>query len=140
VIAQVESPEPMRLSFAAGTIRPLHAGATATVLLAFERPAAIARVLAGPLERFTPNTITDPARLEQRLGDIRAAGYAVSTGEADLDATAVAAPVFQAGRVLCALSVTGPATRFGPAQIEAYAAVLLAETNELSQLLTVEAD
>lgn len=135
-IAQVESPEPMRLSFTPGTIHPLHAGATATVLLAFESPEVLDRVLAQPLQRFTPATITEPAALARRLAEIRAAGYAVSTGEVDAHATAIAAPVFYHGRILCAVTVSGPSARFGREQVREYTELLLEETRALSRQLS----
>jgi DNA-binding IclR family transcriptional regulator len=136
-VAQVESPQPMRLSFLPGTIHPLHAGATATVLLAYETPEIIQRVLERPLARFTPDTITDPQQLARRLAEIRAMGYAVSHGEADAHATAVAAPVLYNGRILCALTVAGPTTRFGSARVRDYAELLLGATRELSRQLGV---
>lgn len=134
-IAQVESPQPMRLSFQPGTLHPLHAGATATVLLAFESDDTIARVLSGRLERFTPDTITDPDLLRRRLTEVRALGYAVSQGEADAHATAVAAPVRYRDRVLCALTVAGPSTRFGSARVQGYAEVLVRAADELAARL-----
>jgi DNA-binding IclR family transcriptional regulator len=134
-VAQVESPQPMRLSFLPGTIHPLHAGATATLLLAYESPEVVRRVLERPLERFTPDTITDAEQLIRRLAEIRSMGYAVSHGEADAHATAVAAPVLYNGRILCALTVAGPSTRFGSARVRDYAELLVAATRELSQRL-----
>lgn len=134
-IAQVESPQPMRLSFVPGTIHPLQAGATATVLLAYESPEIVQRVLDRPLERFTPDTITDTEQLKKRLAEIRAVGYAVSNGEYDAHATAVAAPVHYNGRILCALTVAGPSTRFGSARVRDYAGLLLGASAELTAQL-----
>lgn len=134
-IAQVESPQPMRLSFAPGRLHPLHAGATATVLLAHEAPEVIERILSKPLTRFTPDTVTDPTALRQRLTQIRAQGYAVSQGEADAHATAVAAPVMYGGRILCALSIAGPTTRFGSARVGDYAHLLVEASRELATSL-----
>lgn len=136
VVAQVESPQPMRLSFTPGSIHALHAGATASVLLAFETREVIDQVLSRPLERFTPDTITDRAVLERRLADIRAAGFAVSHGEADRHASAVAVPVFHGDQLLCGLSVSGPSPRFGKARIREFAALLTEESTALGRLLT----
>lgn len=135
-IAQVESPQPMRLSFVPGRLHPLHAGATATVLLAYDAPELIARVLNKPLTRFTPDTLIDPAALNQRLMQIRQQGYAVSQGEADAHATAVAAPVMYSGRILCALSIAGPTTRFGSARVRDYAELLVQAASELGHSLS----
>jgi DNA-binding IclR family transcriptional regulator len=134
VVAQSESSEPMRLSFTPGTLHPLHAGATARVLLAFEAPAVIEQVLAQPLARYTERTIQDPAQLRHELEQVRLAGYGVSIGEVDAHATAVAAPVLVNRQVLCSLSVTGPSTRFGPEQVERYAALLLEEAAALERV------
>jgi DNA-binding IclR family transcriptional regulator len=134
VVAQIESTEPMRLSFTPGTLRPLHAGATARVLLAFEAPAVIDQVLSQPLESYTEHTIQDPRELRHLLDEIRATGYGVSIGEVDAHATAIAAPVMLKQRLLCSLSVTGPSARFEPDQIRDYAALLLEEAAALECL------
>jgi DNA-binding IclR family transcriptional regulator len=97
----------VRISYAAGTVLPLHSGASATVLIAWLPPdEARAMLEAAPLERFTPKTLVDPDRLVERLAEIRERGYAVSQGELDQGVVGIAFPVHDArGDVFCALGV-----------------------------------
>ncbi len=99
---------------------PLHASGIGLVLLA-HAPARVQReVLDGSLQRFTDYTITDPARLERILAQIRRDGVAVSYRQVTDDAMSVAAPITDAGgEVIAALSVVakagdGVAARLAP--------------------------
>ena len=89
---------------------PLHASGIGLVLLA-HAPASVQRdVLDGPLHRFTDYTITDPARLERMLAEVRRDGVAISDRQVTDDAMSVAAPVADpAGGVIAALSVVAKA-------------------------------
>ncbi|MDT0378195.1 IclR family transcriptional regulator [Streptomyces sp. DSM 42041] len=111
VVESLDSPHSMRLSFAPGTLRPLHAGASAKALLAFAPQDVIDRVLGGRLERFTPGTPAK-ATLRTQLARIREQGYVVSRGEVDPHAVAIGVPVLPRGRLACALSIAGPEHRF----------------------------
>lgn len=111
-VERVESRHPMRLSYERGEVLPLHAGASAKVILAFLQPDEIDAVLARPLPRYTERTVTDPERLRADLAAIRAAGYAITEGEVDPGVRAVAAPIYHpSGEVVAALTVVGPAFR-----------------------------
>src|SRR4029450_6058363 len=69
-------------------------------------------LLAGPAQRLTGRTVTDPEALRQRLAATRARGYAVEDQEATLGDGGLAAPVFDwSGRVVGALGIVGPAER-----------------------------
>ena len=97
-----------------GKVLPLHCGASGKVLLAHlpekERREFYRR---GPLEKFTPNTITEPAELEADLEKIRADGYAVSVGEREDGTYSVVAPVLGGtGEIAASLCVSGPIFRF----------------------------
>jgi len=85
---------------------PLHATGVGLVLLAFAPPAVQETVLAAPLRRFTPYTITDPAVLRRVLAEVRRAGVSFSDRQIDEDAYSVGAPVYDRdGSCLAALSV-----------------------------------
>jgi DNA-binding IclR family transcriptional regulator len=109
-IEQVAAPQPIKLTFEVGTARPLHAGASAKVLLAHLHETERERILAaGGFDRRTPNTVTDPEQLRQQLLAIRAQGYAVSREEYEKDVCAIAAPVFgPTGDLIAGLSAVGP--------------------------------
>jgi DNA-binding IclR family transcriptional regulator len=89
---------------------PLHASGIGLVLLAHAPDEVQREVLAGPLQRFTDHTITDPARLARILAQIRRDGVAVSDRQVTDDAMSVAAPITDAGgEVIAALSVVAKA-------------------------------
>lgn len=111
-VERVESRFPMRLSYERGQVLPLHAGASAKVLLAYLPPAEIDAALASPLPSYTPQTVTDPARLRADLAAIRAAGYAVTESEVDANVRAVAAPIRNAAdEVVAGITLVAPAFR-----------------------------
>jgi DNA-binding IclR family transcriptional regulator len=112
-IERVEGLRPTRLSYERGQILPVHAGASAKVLLAFADSAEIDAVLASTtLERFTDATVTDPEELRAQLERIRERGHSVSEGEIDTGVRGVAAPILSPdGRVVAGLSVAGLAFR-----------------------------
>jgi DNA-binding IclR family transcriptional regulator len=89
---------------------PLHASGIGLVLLAHAPETVQREVLEGPLERFTDYTVTDPARLERMLAQVRRDGVAISDRQVTDDAMSVAAPVTDAtGEVIAALSVVAKA-------------------------------
>ncbi len=111
-VAVRESSQPLRLYAANGRRRPLHAGGAPKVLLAFAPEEVRRAVLGGDLPRFTPHTITDPARLAEALAEIRRHPVVESQGELDDAACSVAAPVRDhTGDVVAALSIAGPVSR-----------------------------
>lgn len=112
-VERVESTHAVRLTYERGQILPVHAGASAKVLLAFSPPEEIDAVLStATLPRYTDRTVTDAARLRVQLEEIRRAGYAISEGEVDHGVRGVAAPIFRPdGRLAAGLSVAGPAYR-----------------------------
>lgn len=89
---------------------PLHASGIGLVLLAHAPETVRRDVLGGPLQRFTDYTVTDPARLERILSQIRRDGVAISDRQVTDDAMSVAAPVTDSsGEVIAALSVVAKA-------------------------------
>ncbi|MCW3010227.1 MAG: hypothetical protein JWO90_631 [Solirubrobacterales bacterium] len=73
---------------------PLHCGSKGHVLLTYADEAFVDEYLSRPLERLTPETITDPGLLRDRLAQVRAQGYAVTERDVRSFSSSVAAPVF----------------------------------------------
>lgn len=73
---------------------PLHAGSKGQALLAYAEPDDVARYLAGPLERLTAETVTEPAQLRTILDRIRGQGFARTEGDVQPFTGSLAAPVF----------------------------------------------
>ncbi|WP_410596880.1 IclR family transcriptional regulator [Amycolatopsis sp. lyj-23] len=62
-------------------------------------------------------------------------GTAVSHGEPEPGASSVAAPVLDGdGRLLAALAITGPSSRFGPGEVAAFTEALTAASMRISQI------
>lgn len=113
VVAQVESRQPLRRTYTdIGHPIPIHQGAPGKLLLAF-RPREIQdEVLSRPLAAATPLTITDPARLRDELSRIATDGYALSLEERTPGISTCSAPIYNhTGKVIAALSVSGPSSR-----------------------------
>ena len=95
-----------------GSRWPAHATSTGKVLLAAmkDRPRGY------KLRRLTPGTITSHARLGAELATVLRRGFATAIEELETGYVALGAPVRNhEGKVVAAMSVGGPAVRFGPA-------------------------
>lgn len=107
-----ESNRGSRVSLVAGEVLPFHSTASGKAALAYASPAFRDRILSGPLERRTAQTITDRARMEALLDEIRAQGFAVSDQANEDDVYGIAVPVFDAeSQVAGAIAVATPAHR-----------------------------
>lgn len=112
ILDEVSSRHLLGIAQDVGMRLPLHATSTGKLLLAHLPEAEAAAVLGAQRRALTDNTVTSPAVLRRQLGEIRASGCAVTSGELELGFTAVAAPVRDAsGRVVAAVSVGGPSSR-----------------------------
>jgi IclR family acetate operon transcriptional repressor len=95
-----------------GRRTPAHCTASGKVILAFGPEAVRRRLLASPLHRSTPHTVTDRAQLEAQLDSARQEGFARTFGELEVGLDAIAAPVYAAGgEVVAAIDVSGPSHR-----------------------------
>lgn len=79
-----------------GSVLSMHASAQGKIALAFGEEALLRRVMQHPLEKLTPNTLTDPIELAADVRSARQRGWAVAYNEALLGLNALAAPVFDA--------------------------------------------
>ncbi len=132
----IESPQRVRVVVQRGERMPLHAGSAGKAILAFLPPERVQQILAKPLERMTPNTITNRRKLLKELATIRTQGFAVSHGERFSDALGLAAPIFDAnGQVVAALNVAGPVMRFTDADIQKLAPKMMQLAMHISRAL-----
>lgn len=116
-----------------GRRTPLHATSTGKVLLAWLPPEEITDTLGDTLPAYTQNTITDIQVLLAELDCVREAGYALGHEEYEIGLNAVAAPVrSQAGAVMAALSVSGPAYRLAADGLDKVAETVIATAEEIS--------
>jgi IclR family acetate operon transcriptional repressor len=112
-LGKFESPHDIRSAARLGVRKPLHCTSQGKAILAFLPEAEAEAMLGrGPLERFTPHTITDRDTLMTQLRIVRARGYAVEDQEILSGNRCVGAPVLDsAGQPVAAISVAGPVYR-----------------------------
>ena len=116
-VAKVESRQPMQLVSRVGSRIPSHGTGLGKVLLADLGDPELADLYAGvALTRFTPNTITDFARLKRELSTVRTRGYAEDKEEFALGLRCIAVPIPDLhGRTIAAMSCSVPSARLdGP--------------------------
>ncbi|HVB18027.1 MAG TPA: IclR family transcriptional regulator [Stellaceae bacterium] len=110
----IDSANPVRYTVPTGTTRPLYVSAGGLMLLAYQEPGWVdAYIRSTALEALTPRTITEPAKLRERLATIRREEFAISLGETVPGAAGIAAPIFNAdGSVTAGLLIGAPLDRF----------------------------
>jgi DNA-binding IclR family transcriptional regulator len=97
---------------------PAYCTGVGKALLAYDELAAES-TMRGPMHAWTTHTITDADELREQLTVIRRTGVAYDVRESMNDLTCVAAPVMGPhGRPIAAMSVSGAADRFSPAEFE----------------------
>jgi DNA-binding IclR family transcriptional regulator len=111
---------------------PLHATGVGKALLAFSPEAFADAILAMPLTRYTPETVTDRRTLSRQLAQIRQHGYAQSHQEYQLGSASIAAPVLVDGTVQAAIGIVSYSLRTDLAQ---YAPSLLRAADGLARRL-----
>ncbi|MFD4570928.1 IclR family transcriptional regulator [Streptomyces sp. NPDC058417] len=116
-LERIHGHEALQLPSRIGGSLPLTCTGVGKALLAFSDPGLTEEVLAGPLPRLTPHSITDPARLRGALEKTRVSGLAYEEQEAEPGVSCIAAPVFAGGSTVAALSVAVPCARFRPAHL-----------------------
>ena len=113
----------VRLSYALFRRGPMHRGASGKILAAFLDPDERRRLVAA----------ADEPGLAAELDAVRSEGVAVTVGELDDGAAAVAAPVLdRRGRLVAGLSVAGPAERV-TARIPALRAAVTTAAGKISR-------
>src|SRR5450631_906172 len=123
-VAAAERLHGLRDSVPIGSVLSMQAGSAAQVLLAWEEPDRLHRGLIGA--RFTATM----------LAGVRRRGWAQSVGEREPGVASVSTPVrAQSGRVVAAVSVSGPPERLTRTPGRLHAAAVLAAGNRLTEAL-----
>lgn len=112
-ISLIESTHPLRLYVKVGQEMPLHAAASARIVLAHRDPALVEALLAGQRrEAYTSGTMREVNQLIDHLAHARRRGFDVCSSELDAAVWAVAAPVYDStGRVECGVALAAAAGR-----------------------------
>lgn len=103
----------LRMASRVGLRIPAHSSAVGKVLLSHLPEETLNDLLREKgLPKRTENTITDPGQLKSHLKMVRRKGYAIDDEENEKGIRCVAAPIQdEAGKVVAAISVSGPAFR-----------------------------
>jgi DNA-binding IclR family transcriptional regulator len=132
-IEKMDSPHGLASNITIGKGAPAYCTGVGKALLAFQPEAVVDHVCRLGLVAYTPQTITDPAKLRKELAQVRTQGYAVDNTEHQPDVRCVAAPIRNyTGNVIASLSVSGPATRIPKERIPALAARVREVARQLS--------
>ncbi|WP_134699200.1 IclR family transcriptional regulator [Ammoniphilus sp. YIM 78166] len=126
-VEQCEGLHTIRHMVNLGEKLPLHVGAGAKVLLAYQSHGIQEEVLAEvPAGRRN--------QLREELQEIRNVGVAYSQGEREVGSSAVAAPIFDIkGRVTACLSISGPTSRFPEETVSFLKVIVKAEALQISK-------
>lgn len=117
-----------------GRLTPLHCTSSGKVLLAHLPPKRRDAVLAASgTPSLTPHTLS-PAALARDLEKVRRDGYALAVEEYEIGLNAAAAPVLdRSGKVVAALSLSGPSYRLAPEVLTGRVDELVAGAGEISR-------
>lgn len=122
-VAASERSSGLRDTVPIGSVLPMSAGSAAQILLAWEPAEAVLPLL--PRCKFTGRT----------LAEVRRRGWAQSVAEREAGVASVSAPVRdRTGRVIAAISVSGPIERFGRRPGERHAMAVIRAGQRLSGL------
>jgi DNA-binding IclR family transcriptional regulator len=123
-VASADRPYGLRDSIPVGTALTMLAGSAAQILLAWEEPDRLHRGLKGA--RFNATA----------LAAVRRRGWAQSVGEREAGVASVSAPVRgPSGRVVAAVSVSGPIERLSRQPGRMHAAAVIAAAGKLTDAL-----
>ena len=127
-VAAAERASGLRDTVPVGAALPMTAGSAAQILLAWEDAERMHRGLRGA--KFTAAT----------LASVRRRGWAASAAEREVGVASVSAPVRGAGgRVLAAISVSGPIERLTRSPGRLHAAAVVAAGEKITEQLRAEA-
>lgn len=134
---KIEGKHSVRVVSRIGMRLPAHCSGVGKALLAHlpeEEVEAI--VQERGLPGLTPSTITERGALAEELARIRARGYAIDNEEIELGLKCVAAPIRDAtGRVVAAVSISGPKFRFEDGELEKFVSLVLRTSERISTAL-----
>ncbi|UNT01350.1 hypothetical protein MMF93_29580 [Streptomyces tubbatahanensis] len=117
-----------------GRRTPLHATSSGKALLAHQPKSVQESVLARKLPRLTDHTVVSPAELRAELRSVARNGFASARDELEIGLHAVAAPVrAHDGKVIGAISVSGPSYRLEEERLHEVAKRTVAAAQDLSR-------
>lgn len=101
----------------AGGHLPLHTTGVGKVLLAHQSESYIDQYLDQRLERPTPYSIVDPAKLKDDLSEVRRRGYSLTREEMTIGSGSIAVPIMRGSRCIAAVGVIVHLARLNPPRL-----------------------
>jgi IclR family transcriptional regulator, KDG regulon repressor len=137
VINTVESPQAVRMSSKIGNRRHLHSTALGKIFLAGLPEKEFLRLIRMKgLPRLTEFTLTTKASVVDEIKRVRKQGWAMDNQENEIEGRCIGAPILTPdGRVLAAISISGPVFRMDVARANSLVQPLKAFCAEISQAL-----
>lgn len=131
VIDDVETDNTLRVAGQTGRRLPMHCTALGKGFLAFGDFS-----MPQTMERYTPETFTDPQSLRDHLVEVRKRGYAMDDEEYDEGIRCIAAPVYDSSsRLIAMVGISGPAVRMTYTCIREFSVSVRAAADQLSNEL-----
>ncbi|MEV1177009.1 IclR family transcriptional regulator [Nonomuraea sp. NPDC049784] len=134
-LAKRESRHALRMYSAVGSRLPAHATAPGKAMLAQYEPGEVDRRLNWPLEKLTPDTVTDPAELAAQLAEARLRGWALDDGESSPGVRCVAVALGAEHGGGDAVSCSAPISRMDARRTEEIALAVTEAAHSLQTLL-----
>ena len=139
-IDRVEAAWPFGLRFEPGSRVPLHCTSMGKLFLSLFSPRKRALLLQSiELHRYTDNTITDAARLEEEVQKIKRLGASIDNQEFLAGVVCVAVPVHcRTGQPVAAIAVSAPVARMTVEKAVQYVPLMKAAAARLSSTIATD--
>ncbi len=135
-VEQVTGPHFLRTFSEVGRGVPLHCTAVGKAILMGANDAELKRLAANGLKRYGPNTVTTLEGLQAEIQRSKEQGYSLDMEEYEQGARCLGAPILGSdGKILCAISAAGPATRMSVERLRALVPIITRSAAEISQAL-----
>ncbi|MGF7007218.1 IclR family transcriptional regulator domain-containing protein [Aminobacter sp. BE322] len=129
-VARVPGPRIIAVDLQVGAHLPAFCTAMGRVLLSgLSEPDLGAFLARAALERRTPKTVTDVAKLSEIIASVRTNGYALVDEELEIGLRSIAVPLRdRSGAIVAAVNVSTQSTRHTPTEMEAEILPILKQT------------
>ncbi|WP_044748244.1 IclR family transcriptional regulator [Bacillus alveayuensis] len=136
-IEKLEGTETLRMHSKVGKRAPMHCTAVGKVILAHLPPNVVLDILERKgMPKHTDKTITDKDEFLKELAQVKQNGYALDLEENEYGIRCIAVPLFDhLGKVIAAVSVSGPTIRMTDERIEQLQARMLEIGKQISARL-----
>ena len=133
-IAKVDSPLSIRMASHIGVRNPMHCTALGKAILAHYPQDKVEAVIREGLPSRTAYTLTSAEKLQTELERIRNEGFAIDDQENELGVRCAGAAIFDyTGKVIGAISVSGPASRISHERCLELGSVVSRAAHEVSR-------